>query len=168
MNSEGALWLLGLAVTVSSISLLMNAIASFGAFRAVKRLERKVEPLIPEAMSAINSAQAMLKETLVEIHDLSDRAKSVLDATQAQVDALDTARTDITERLRIQSERAELIVEDTLSRVQEVVHVFHNGVMRPVREVNGVMAGIKTAVQTLVAGRRPSVARATQDDEMFI
>ncbi len=168
MNSEGALWLLGIAVAVSSISLLMNAIAAFGTLRAVKRLEQKIEPLVPEALSAIQNAQSMFRETLAEIHDLSDRARSVLDATQAQVEAISAARTDITERLRVQSERAELIIDDTLSRVQEVVHVFHNGIMRPVREVNGVMAGIKTAVQTFVAGRRPSVAQATQDDEMFI
>jgi hypothetical protein len=34
--------------------------------------------------------------------------------------------------------------------------------------VRGVVAGIKAAVETFLLGRRPSVATATQDEEMFI
>jgi hypothetical protein len=42
-------------------------------------------------------------------------------------------------------------------------------VMRPVREVNGIAAGISAAVSTLVRGhRKSSVDEATQDEEMFI
>jgi hypothetical protein len=41
--------------------------------------------------------------------------------------------------------------------------------MRPVREVNGLAAGISAVVSTLVRGhRRSSVDSATQDEEMFI
>jgi hypothetical protein len=49
-----------------------------------------------------------------------------------------------------------------------VVGTVHSGVLRPIREVNGIVAGIKTAVATFVRGGRPSVDRATQDEEMFI
>jgi hypothetical protein len=41
--------------------------------------------------------------------------------------------------------------------------------MRPVREVNGLAAGISAVVATLVKGaRRSSVDVATQDEELFI
>jgi hypothetical protein len=41
--------------------------------------------------------------------------------------------------------------------------------MRPVREVNGIAAGISAAVSTLVRGQhKSSVDSATQDEEMFI
>jgi hypothetical protein len=59
-------------------------------------------------------------------------------------------------------------VDDSLSRVHEVVAVLHNGVMKPVREVNGIMAGLRTGLQTFMRGRRPSVAEATHDEELFI
>jgi hypothetical protein len=42
-------------------------------------------------------------------------------------------------------------------------------VLRPVREVNGIAAGISAAVSTLVKGqRKSSVDAATQDEELFI
>jgi len=41
--------------------------------------------------------------------------------------------------------------------------------MTPVREVNGIAAGISAAVSTLVHHpRRPQIDQATQDEEMFI
>jgi hypothetical protein len=41
-------------------------------------------------------------------------------------------------------------------------------VIRPAREVAGVIAGIRTALRVYAAAGRPSVDRATLDDEMFI
>jgi hypothetical protein len=41
-------------------------------------------------------------------------------------------------------------------------------VMRPVREANGLAAGISAAVSTLVRPRKSSPDAATQDEEMFI
>ena len=70
--------------------------------------------------------------------------------------------------LKVQGERVELVVEDILSRVQEVVGVVSGGVLRPVKEVSGIVSGVKTAVRTFISGRRPTVERATHDDEMFI
>jgi hypothetical protein len=41
-------------------------------------------------------------------------------------------------------------------------------VMRPVREVNGLAAGVSAVISTLVRGRKYPVDAATQDEEMFI
>jgi hypothetical protein len=37
-----------------------------------------------------------------------------------------------------------------------------------VREATAVLAGVRAAVTTLVADRRPTVDHVTQDEEMFI
>jgi hypothetical protein len=44
----------------------------------------------------------------------------------------------------------------------------HNGVLRPVREIQALSAGFRGVVQALLRGGRPSVADVTHDDEMFI
>ena len=168
MTSEGTFLLMAIAVLISSLALVINALASVGIYRTVKRLEERIEPLIPEALSAVQKAEQAMSEAIVQIRDLSERASKVLESTQSQLDEITAVREDVTTRIRIQVERAEIVLDDTLSRIQELVQVVHNGVMRPVREVNGVVVGIKTAVQTLLLGRRSSVARATQDEEMFI
>jgi hypothetical protein len=40
--------------------------------------------------------------------------------------------------------------------------------LKPIREIQGMTAGVRAAVQHFLRGGRPSVAQATQDDEMFI
>jgi ElaB/YqjD/DUF883 family membrane-anchored ribosome-binding protein len=168
MQSEAALILLACAVAVSSIALLIHAIASFRMYQAVKQLQADVMPLIPQAKAVLEQTQATLAQALSEVHEVSGRAKAVLERVQSQLDGLDKARVEISTQLKVQGERLELVLEDILGRTQEVVSVVHGTVLRPVREVSGMVAGVKAALQALITGRRPTVDRATQDDEMFI
>ena len=60
-------------------------------------------------------------------------------------------------------------VEATIKQIENVSGTVKSAVLRPVREVNGIAAGISAMVSTLVRGRRKnSVDSATQDEEMFI
>ena len=57
----------------------------------------------------------------------------------------------------------------TVEQIENVSGAVKNAVLRPVREVNGIAAGISAAVSTLVRGQhKSSVDSATQDEEMFI
>jgi hypothetical protein len=81
---------------------------------------------------------------------------------------VDEVLADAALRARVQLERAESIIDDTLSRAQQTVGLVHSGVMRPLREIQGITAGVKAALGFIARGNRPSVAQVTQDEEMFI
>jgi hypothetical protein len=59
-------------------------------------------------------------------------------------------------------------LDDTLSRTHETVALLHDGIMKPLREVNGIAAGVRAALGAMARGNRPTVDRATSDEEMFI
>ena len=61
-----------------------------------------------------------------------------------------------------------MVLDDTMSRAHETVATVHNGIMRPLREINGIAMGFKTALNHMTKGGRPSVAQVTSDEEMFI
>lgn len=168
MQSETALVLLAIAVAVSSLALLIQAVAAVRIMRSVQRLQAEILPLVPQAKETLAQAQAALKLAAERIEESAAMTKQLLAAAQQQVDGIDQARRELAAQWRVQSERLELVLEDILSRVQDVVAVLHGTVMRPVREVSGMVAGVKAALQTLLMARRPTVDRATQDDEMFI
>jgi len=168
MQSEAALVLLAIAVAVSSLSLLVQAIASWRVYRSVKKLQEDVSPLIPKAKAALEQAETTLRQAAVELHESAERAKGLMVAVQEQVEGIDRARQELAAQWRVQSERLDLVLEDIFGRVQEVVGVVHGTVMRPVREVSGMVAGVKAALQTLLLARRPTVDRATHDEELFI
>jgi len=168
MLSENATLLMAIAVAVSSISMLVAALAMVGLYRAIRRLEAELLPLFPLAMSTLDQAQQTLALSLTQIEQLSAKAHAVLDSSKQQLDAFSETRGEFTQRFRAQAERLELVLDDTVSRLQDVAGVVHRGVVTPVREVSGVLAGIRTAFQTFLRNRRPSVDRATHDEEMFI
>lgn len=168
MQSETALVLLSIAVAVSSVSLLIQAIASWRVYQSVRKLQEDVSPLIPRAKAAIEQAETTFRQAATELHEAAELARGLMETVQVQVDGIDRARQELAAQWRVQSERIDLVLEDILGRVQEVVGVLHGTVMRPVREVSGMVAGVKAALQTLLLARRPTVDRATHDDEMFI
>lgn len=168
MQSDAAFYLMAGAVLISSIALLMNALASLGIYRTVKKLQQDISPLIPEAKETLALAQKAMTETTRDVKEITTQARAVMEAIDTQLGHLDVARQELSTHLKIQGERVELVVEDVLARVQDIVSTVHGSVLRPVREVSGVVAGVKAAVQTFLLGRRPTVDRATHDEEMFI
>jgi len=65
-------------------------------------------------------------------------------------------------------DRAEMVLDDTMTRVHQTVSTVQSGVIRPVREVQGLFAGVKGALSYLSKSGRATVDHATSDEEMFI
>ena len=61
-----------------------------------------------------------------------------------------------------------MVLDDTMTRVQSTVSVVQRTLLRPIREVQGVVSGFRTAVQHLGRASRSTVDHATSDEEMFI
>jgi hypothetical protein len=76
---------------------------------------------------------------------------------------------DAGEKARTRMEQIDATVGNTVESVEQVSQNVKRAVTRPVREVNGLAAGVAAAISTFVKGpRRSSVDSATQDEEMFI
>jgi len=103
-----------------------------------------------------------------QIAEITVKTNEILDSTKRQVIKVEDLLMDATTRAKAQLERAEMVVDDTMSRAHETVSMVHSGIIRPLREVHGIAAGIRTAIAHMARGGRPSVAQATHDEEMFI
>ena len=156
------------AVVVSALALVLQAATTLGVYLSVKKLQQEVVPLVPQVKDTLDQARKTMATSLEKIEQLSAKAHTALDSTNRQLAAIDVARQDVTVRVQAQLERLEIVLDDSMSRVQDVVTTVHRGVLRPVRELAGITAGIRAAIQALARGNRPSVAQATHDDEMFI
>jgi hypothetical protein len=65
-------------------------------------------------------------------------------------------------------DRIEMVMDDTVNRFQETTTLLQNSIVRPLKQINAVSAGIRAAVSYLAGSRRSTVERATHDEEMFI
>ena len=85
-----------------------------------------------------------------------------------QVDRLGALLEDAGDRARARLAQIDDTVTDAVEQVGEVGSALKRAAMLPVREANGVAAGISAAVSTFVKGRKYPPDMATQDEEMFI
>ncbi len=157
-----------MGVSLCSLASLVAAYAMMAMFRATKRLEAKVDPIAEKAGPILESARSLIDDARPKIQDMIVRADEIAVSARNQMVRLDALVSEATESARVQIERIDLVVSDTVNRVQETTAAVQNTVLRPVREVNGVVSGLRAAISTLARRNRASVDHATQDEEMFI
>jgi hypothetical protein len=168
MNQEMLLVILTFFVAISGLALLIQAGLLFGIYRTTKAIQSEASSILPQAKSILAKAENTLDESRKHIVEITAKANEMMDIGKSQLVKLDEVITDASSRAKVQLERAELVVDDTMSRVHHSVTSVHNGIIKPIREIQGITSGVRTALQHFLRGQRPSVAQATQDDEMFI
>src|ERR1700730_706323 len=168
MNQTTLLYVMAAFVIVSAIALCIQAGMLAGIYKNVKAMQQTINPLVPKVESLVERATSTVEQSSKQITEVTTRANEILDSTKRQLAIVEDVVGDAAVRAKVQMERVELVLDDTLSRAHETVAVVHDGIMRPLREVNGIAAGIRAALGAMARGNRPTVDRATSDEEMFI
>ena len=129
----------------------------------------KVAPVADRVESVLATANRIMEENRPRISELSGEAVEIVRSGREQVERIGELLHDAGDCARARLEQIDQAVESTVEQVGQVGDAVKRAVLRPVREVNGLAAGISAAVSTLVHhSRKPSVDQATQDEEMFI
>lgn len=160
--------LLTIFVSVSAVALLIQAGLLFGIYKSSRSLSDNLQRLMPKMNSLLDTSRTTVEESRKQIADISNRTNEILDLGRRQMVRLDEVLEDATTRARVQFDRVEMVLDDTMGRVQDTVAIMHNGVLKPLKEVQGVAAGVRAAFFFLMRGRRANPSSATVDEEMFI
>jgi ElaB/YqjD/DUF883 family membrane-anchored ribosome-binding protein len=168
MDQTALLYVMTAFVIISAVALSIQAGMLVAVNKKTKELHDKITPLVPKVESLVETTKATVELSRKQIAEITSRAIDVLDSTKNQLAMVEEVVSDATSRAKVQMDRVELVLDDTLTRAHETVALLHSGIMRPLREINGVTAGLRAALQFLSRGNRPSVAQATSDEEMFI
>lgn len=163
-----ATYVITAAVVVSALAMILQAVLLYGLYRSSKATRDHVALIAVRSESLVETAQKALEQSRKQIGEVTSKAAEILDVTRVQLARVDEILTDATSRAKVQMDRVEMVLDDTISRVHETTAMLHNGILRPLKEVNAFSLAIRAAFHALLTGKRPTVAQATQDDEMFI
>jgi ElaB/YqjD/DUF883 family membrane-anchored ribosome-binding protein len=155
-------------VGLSTLAMVFQACMLFGIYKSSRALSDNVQRLLPKVESLVQTSQVTVEESRKQIAEISLRTTDILDITRRQLGRLDETLEDATARARIQMDRVEMVLDDTMNRAQDTVAMVHKGILQPLKEVQGVAAGLRAAFFFLVRGSRPNPSHATVDEEMFI
>lgn len=175
MEQMTLLYIIAAFVLISAIALSAQAVSMIGMYRATQIIQQKIHPLIPKVEALLPKVEALLESSKLTVDhgrkqmmDITTKANEILESAKGQLSKVDGVVTDATSRAKVQMDRVEMVLDDTLSRAHQTISAVHGGIVRPLREINGISVGIRAALNHLSQGERPSVAQATSDEEMFI
>jgi hypothetical protein len=168
MDQQTLLILIAVFVGLAALAMLIQAATLLGLFFVAREIKAKVLPLVDPAMGILDTSKRTLANVETHIDKIGNQSGAILEVTKQQLAKVDELLTDASTRAKVQMERAEMVMDDAMTRVQQTVSVVQSGVIRPVREIQGVYAGIRTTLSHLGRAGRPTVDHATSDEEMFI
>jgi len=129
----------------------------------------KAGAFVDRATEIATTTNLVLEDARPHVAQISHAVTEITRLGREQVERLGDVLHDAGDKARARLEQIDHTVETTIEQVEQVSGAMKRAVMKPVREVNGLAAGISAAVGTLVRGqRKSSVDSATQDEEMFI
>lgn len=167
MDQTTLLYIMAGAVCVSAVALVIQACLLFGMYRTTVTLQQRVLTVMPKVESLMDTSRIAIEESRATIAEIRVKSNLILDTGHRQIKQLESILNDAAERTTRQLAFAEAVVEDALGRVEDTVQLLHKGVLKPIRGITGIAAGVGAALQYLMR-RRPNPERATLDEEMFI
>jgi len=155
-------------ILLAALCFVVQAITMLILLRTMNKLKDKIEPLADKTEPILELVRSSMTELVPRMMAVSADAVELSKSAREQVNRLGELLTDFAVQAKAQVARIDGAVESTVGSVQHAGESVKDAVLKPVREVNGVLAGIKTAISVYSQGRRQSVDHATQDEEMFI
>ncbi|HSM77328.1 MAG TPA: hypothetical protein VLT57_06880 [Bryobacteraceae bacterium] len=160
--------LLTIFVALAAIAMIVQAGMLVGIYRSSRAMQEKVVELLPRVESLVSSTHKGVEQSRKQIMEITTTANAILESARNQLVKVEEVVNDATSRAKVQMDRVEMVIDDTVSRAHQTVTAVHGTILWPIRELRGVAAGVKGAVEFLARGNRANVAQATSDEEMFI
>jgi methyl-accepting chemotaxis protein len=156
------LFIIALALVVQAVGVLISS--AFGA-KLLHRVNAIADIVEHKTGPILDRTSAILTDLAPRVKSVGDRAEAIgsnvehiSTTVRDQVTQLSVTVAELNEtvrgingRARVQVQRADDIVSDALHATEEISHTVQNGIKGPVRQIAGVLAGVKAAVETLVA-----------------
>jgi len=168
MDQSQLLTVLTVFVFVAVVAMCVQAVFLFGIYKSTRALQEKAVPLLPKLDALVESSRVAIDDSRRQIVEITLKTSDILDVTRRQLARIDEVLEDASGRARVQMDRAEMVLDDAMTRTQETVAIVHSGIMKPLREIQGVTAGVRAALHFLMRGRHNGPVHATADEEMFI
>jgi uncharacterized protein YoxC len=137
-------------------------------FVEVRPILSKVVEVLGAAKPIVENAGAIVQDLRPKIALVSSDVVEIVGVGKHQVQDASVLVTDFMGRARAKVERVDDAVDQTVEHVHQAGEAVKRSVLKPVRGVEGILAGVKAGIATYASGRRTTIDHITQDEEMFI
>jgi hypothetical protein len=162
--------LLVIFVAVAAISILMQAgftVAIFiGSRKAQKKLMELADDVRLHALPVIMSSREVVQDISPKLKAITENLTVTTATLRSKADQIGVVVSDVTNRAHAQASRVDGMVKSTLDGLTSAVQAIEHGVAAPVRQVNGVINGLRAGVDVL-RKKTPS-NHLNPEDDLFV
>ena len=179
MDADAQNTLLALVV-VMALLFVLQTVAVVALVFAMRRMSSQMSSLMSAVEDAtrnagpvLRAARDMMLESKEKLTLVSQNLVEISQLTKQQVTRFDGVMADVSDRLRLQVVRLDQLLSNTVARVEETTEMVQSSIVKPVRELSAIIAGVRTGLEFLLRRNRSRAGRAaperaTQEEELFI
>ncbi len=161
-------WVITIGVFLAVVAFILQTIVVFAMYRVTKATQDKLMPIVEAVTPILGTVRRFVDENAPKFSQMATDMSEVVKSLHEQVGRLGEVVKEISDRARAQVARIDGAVDQTVEQVQQATDVVKQAILGPVKQVDGIMHGIRAAISVVAHSRRESVDHATQDEEMFI
>ncbi len=161
-------WVIAIGVFLALVAFVVQTWVVLAMFRVAKAMQDKLMPVVDATGPLITTVRHFAEENGPKLSQMTTEATEVMQSLHVQVERISEVVKDVSDRARAQVARIDGAVDLTVDQVQQASETVKQALLTPVRQMDGIMHGIRAAISVVAQGRRESVDHATQDEEMFI
>jgi len=147
--------IIALALVVQALGVVAVAVY---AFRFLKRLEKLGDSFDQKTTPILEKTNLMLEDLSPKVRSISENMEQLSYTAREKVDELGVTLTQVNRtveeinlRTRVQIARADAIVSDAMEATEDISQTVQEGIRMPLRQVMGLVAGVKAGIETLVS-----------------
>jgi hypothetical protein len=162
--------LLVVFIAIAAFSILMQAGFTVAMFIAARKTQKKVMGLAEDvrlhALPAIIASRDVIQEITPKLKIITENLTAVSTTLRSKTEKVGGLVGDVTDRAQAQAERVDGMVKGTLDHLTSAVQAIEHGVAVPVRQVNGILNGLRAGVDVL---RKKDVNNHREpEDDLFV
>jgi methyl-accepting chemotaxis protein len=168
MGEDVFRWVITIGVFLAVVAFLVQTVVIFAMYRVTKATQDKLMPVVEAVAPILGTVRRFVDENTPKFSQMTTDMTAVVKSLHEQVNRLGEVVKEVSDRARAQVARIDGAVDETVEQVQQASDMVKQAILGPVKQVDGIMHGIRAAISVVAHSRRESVDHATQDEEMFI
>jgi len=154
---RGTLFLLVIAVALvaQAVGVVMAAFFALKMFRKIEAMtnsfDRKTTPIIENLTTLTAELTPKVRVITTNIEEISYTVREKCDEVGATLSEINRTVADLNLKTRVHVSHVDVMVTEALASTEEVSRTVQESIKKPVRQIAGIIAGLRAGIETLAA-----------------
>jgi hypothetical protein len=162
--------LLLIFVAIAAISILTQAVFTIAIFLGARKAQKKIMELADDvrlhALPVIMSSREVIQDFTPKFKTITENLTVTSATLRAKAEQVGGLVGDVTTKAQAQATRVDGMVKSTLDHLTIAVHAIEHGVAAPVRQVNGILNGLRAGVE--VMRKKTPTNHLDPEEDLFV